>query len=105
MDCLLPKFNKKTVEKVVDVLMNGGESGPPTGRILIDYVESQVSAGHSPSVSEFVVKMLKLHYEGGERDAIEQKVLAAFNADDASEVTPQFWDSLRNGLSTNEFAR
>lgn len=39
VDCLLPKFNKKTVEKVVDVLMNGGESGPPTGRILIDYVE------------------------------------------------------------------
>jgi hypothetical protein len=39
VDCLLPKFNKKTVEKVVDVLMKGDESGPPTGRILIDYVE------------------------------------------------------------------
>ena len=39
VDCLLPKFNKKTVEKVVNVLMKGDESGPPTGRILIDYVE------------------------------------------------------------------
>lgn len=39
VDCLLPKFNKKTVEKVVEVLMKGEESGPPTGRILIDYVE------------------------------------------------------------------
>jgi type III restriction enzyme len=39
VDCLLPKFNKRTVEKVVDVLMKGDESGPPTGRILIDYVE------------------------------------------------------------------
>lgn len=39
VDCLLPKFNKKTVEKVVVVLMKGEESGPPTGRILIDYVE------------------------------------------------------------------
>jgi type III restriction enzyme len=39
VDCLLPKFNKKTVEKVVDVLMKGDESGPPSGRILIDYVE------------------------------------------------------------------
>lgn len=39
VDCLLPKFNKKTVEKVVDALMKGDESGPPTGRILIDYVE------------------------------------------------------------------
>jgi hypothetical protein len=39
VDCLLPKFNRKTVEKVVDVLMKGDESGPPTGRILIDYVE------------------------------------------------------------------
>lgn len=39
VDCLLPKFNRKTVEGVVDVLMKGDESAPPTGRILIDYVE------------------------------------------------------------------
>ncbi|WP_265452000.1 DEAD/DEAH box helicase [Aeromonas salmonicida] len=37
--CLLPKFNRKTVEEVVDTLMQGDESAPPSGRILIDYVE------------------------------------------------------------------
>lgn len=39
VDCLLPKFNRKAVEEVVDALMKGDDSAPPTGRILIDYVE------------------------------------------------------------------
>lgn len=39
VDCVLPKFNRKTVESVVDALMTGDDSAPPTGRILIDYVE------------------------------------------------------------------
>lgn len=39
VDCLLPKFNKKTVKEVVDALMTGDDSAPPSGRILIDYVE------------------------------------------------------------------
>ena len=39
VDCLLPKFSKKTVEEVVDALMTGDDSAPPSGRILIDYVE------------------------------------------------------------------
>ncbi len=39
VDCLLPKFSKKTVEAVVDALMTGDESAAPSGRILIDYVE------------------------------------------------------------------
>lgn len=39
VDCLLPKFSKKTVEEVVDALTKGDDSAPPTGRILIDYVE------------------------------------------------------------------
>lgn len=38
VDCLLPKFNRKTVEGVVDALMKGDDSAPPTGRILIDSV-------------------------------------------------------------------
>lgn len=50
VDCLLPKFNKKTVEKVVDVLMKGDESGPPTGRILIDYVEVKPNPGVTDTV-------------------------------------------------------
>lgn len=39
VDCLLPKFNRKTVEEVVDALMKGDDSAPPSGRILVDYVE------------------------------------------------------------------
>lgn len=39
VDCLLPEFNRKTVEQVVDALMSGDDSTPPPGRILIDYVE------------------------------------------------------------------
>lgn len=39
VDCLLPKFNKSTVQAVVDALMKGDETSPPSGRILIDYVE------------------------------------------------------------------
>lgn len=39
VDCLLPKFNRKTVEAVVDILMQGDDTAAPSGRILIDYVE------------------------------------------------------------------
>jgi len=39
VDCLLPKFNRRTVEDVVITLMQGDDSAPPSGRILIDYVE------------------------------------------------------------------
>lgn len=39
VDCLLPKFNRRTVEDVVNALMQGDDSTPPPGRILIDYVE------------------------------------------------------------------
>ena len=39
VDCLLPKFDRKTVDEVVDALMKGDDSSPPSGRILIDYVE------------------------------------------------------------------
>jgi len=42
VDCLLPKFNKKTVESVVDALMNGDDTLPATpGRILVNPVEMQ----------------------------------------------------------------
>lgn len=38
VDCLLPKFNRKTVEQVLDALKTGDDSATP-GRVLIDYVE------------------------------------------------------------------
>ena len=39
VDCLLPRFNRKTVEDVVSALMKGDDFAPPSGRILVDYVE------------------------------------------------------------------
>jgi type III restriction enzyme len=40
VDCLLPKFNKKTVNEVVDALMKGDDTLPPSGgRILVNPVE------------------------------------------------------------------
>lgn len=40
VDCLLPKFNKKTVNEVVDALMKGDDTIPPSGgRILVNPIE------------------------------------------------------------------
>ncbi len=50
VDCLLPKFDKKTVEAVVRALREGGGEAPPTGRILINPVEMKPN----PAVPETV---------------------------------------------------
>ena len=52
VDCLLPRFNRKTVEEVVDALMKGDDSAPPSGRILIDYVEVKPHPDASAAVWE-----------------------------------------------------
>lgn len=52
VDCLLPKFDRKTVEAVVDALMTGDDSAPPSGRILIDYVEVKPHPDASAAVWE-----------------------------------------------------
>ncbi|QYY35411.1 DEAD/DEAH box helicase family protein [Ruficoccus sp. ZRK36] len=50
VDCLLPKFDKETVEAVVRVLRQGGGDTPPTGRILINPEEMKPN----PEVPELV---------------------------------------------------
>ena len=69
---------------------------------LMGYLETQVTAGHSSSVSEFVQRVLRAHCE---RQMIEEKVLAADMADDAAEVTPEFFDSLRALVNKTSPAR
>lgn len=69
---------------------------------VADYLELQVSAGHASSVNEFVARVLALHCEG---DQIEQKVLAADIAQDDHEVTPDFWQSLRDSVNSKSPAR
>ena len=53
VDCLLPKFNRKTVEEVVGALMKGDDTLPATpGRILINYVEVKPHPEASAAVWE-----------------------------------------------------
>ena len=59
---------------------------------MAGYLENQVTAGRSSSASEFVACVVRGYRE---RESIEQKVLAADVADDATEVTPVFFESLR----------
>jgi type III restriction enzyme len=51
VDCLLPKFNAKTVGQVVDALMKGDDTAPPpAGRVLINPVEMRPNPAASPAV-------------------------------------------------------
>ena len=53
VDCLLPKFNKKTVQSVVDALMSGDDTLPATpGRILVNPVEMKPNPAASTAVWE-----------------------------------------------------
>jgi type III restriction enzyme len=51
VDCLLPKFNKKTVNDVVQALMKGDDTMPPSGgRILVNPVEMKPNPAASAAV-------------------------------------------------------
>jgi type III restriction enzyme len=53
VDCLLPKFNKKTVEDVVQALMMGDDTMPPSGgRILVNPLEVKPNPAASSTVWE-----------------------------------------------------
>jgi type III restriction enzyme len=53
VDCLLPKFDPKTAESVVDALMAGGETaGATPGRILVNPVEMKPNCAASTAVWE-----------------------------------------------------
>jgi type III restriction enzyme len=50
VDCLLPKFDRQTVQNVVKALREGGGDTPPTGRILVNAVEMKPN----PAVTQIV---------------------------------------------------
>lgn len=52
VECLLPKFNRKTVEDVVKALLSGDDTSPPTGRVLVNPVEMTPNTGASAVVWE-----------------------------------------------------
>jgi type III restriction enzyme len=52
VDCLLPRFSKKTVEDVVKALMTGDDTIPPSGRILVNPIEMKPNPAVSAAVWE-----------------------------------------------------
>ncbi|GHH50269.1 DEAD/DEAH box helicase [[Pseudomonas] boreopolis] len=50
VECLLPKFNRKTVDDVVKALLRGDDTTPPTGRILVNPVEMKPNPAASAVV-------------------------------------------------------
>jgi len=57
VDCLLPKFDKKTAEAVVKALQDGGGDSPPTGRILINPKEMKPNSTVPEGVWEKFVSL------------------------------------------------
>jgi type III restriction enzyme len=77
VDCLLPKFNKETVEAVVRALREGGGEAPPTGRILINPVKMKPNPDVPETVWEkFVSLPSQTRPQRGAKPAIRLTALA-----------------------------
>ena len=77
VDCLLPKFDKETVESVVKALREGGGDAPPTGRILINPNEMKPNPAAPESVWEkFVSLPSQSRPQRGAKPAIRLTALA-----------------------------
>lgn len=84
VDCLLPKFNKKTVESVVEALMNGDDTLPASpGRILINPVEMKPNPAASAAVwAAFEALPSQTRPQRGAKPAKRLTALAQELADD-----------------------
>jgi hypothetical protein len=77
VDCLLPKFDKETVEKVVKALREGGGDTPPTGRILINPKEMKPNPTVPEAVwDKFVTLASQTRPQRGAKPAIRLTALA-----------------------------
>ena len=77
VDCLLPKFDKETVERVVEALREGGADSPPTGRILINPKEMKPNPAVPETVWEkFVSLPSQTRPQRGAKPAIRLTALA-----------------------------
>ncbi len=77
VDCLLPRFDKQTVEAVVKALHDGGSDTPPTGRILINPKEMKPNANVPEEVWEkFVSLPSQTRPQRGAKPAIRLTALA-----------------------------
>lgn len=77
VDCLLPKFDKKTVENVVKALRDGGGEAVPTGRILINPKEMKPNPDVPQKVwNKFVSLPSQTRPQRGSKPAIRLTALA-----------------------------
>ena len=77
VDCLLPNFDKKTVDKVVKALQEGGGDTPPTGRILINPIEMKSNPAVPQTVwDKFVTLPSQTRPQRGAKPAIRLTALA-----------------------------
>ncbi len=77
VDCLLPKFDKGTVERVVKALREGGGDAPPTGRVLINPKEMKPNPAAPQSVwDKFVALPSQTRPQRGAKPAIRLSALA-----------------------------
>jgi hypothetical protein len=77
VDCLLPKFDKETVEAVVKALRDGSGDTPPTGRILINPKEMKPNPTVPKTVWEkFVSLPSQTRPQRGAKPAIRLTALA-----------------------------
>ncbi|MBS0632446.1 MAG: DEAD/DEAH box helicase family protein [Verrucomicrobia bacterium] len=77
VDCLLPKFDRETVERIVKALREGGGDTPPTGRILINPKEMKPNPAAPQTVWEkFVALPSQTRPQRGAKPAIRLTALA-----------------------------
>lgn len=77
VECLLPKFDKKTVENVVRALREGGGEAVPTGRILVNPKEMKPNPEVSQAVwDKFVWLPSQTRPQRGSKPAIRLTALA-----------------------------
>lgn len=77
VDCLLPKFNKETVEGVVSALRNGVDDSMPAGRVLVNPVEIKPNSDVTKAVwDKFVSLPSQTRPQRGAKPAIRLTALA-----------------------------
>jgi type III restriction enzyme len=77
VDCLLPKFDKETVENIVKALSEGGGDTPPTGRILINPKEMKPNPAAPEAVwAKFISLPSQTRPQRGAKPAVRLTALA-----------------------------
>ena len=77
VDCLLPRFDRDTVEQVVMALRDGGGDTPPTGRVLVNPVEVKPNPEVPDSVwARFIALPSQSRPQRGVKPALRLTALA-----------------------------